>query len=61
MGLASQHALVIRFSCRALGLGSSLMTRFAVTAFLIVNGVAKCCAIARAMFAARRFGWRSTA
>jgi len=36
---------VIRFSCRALELGSSPMTRFAVTAFLIANDVA----LARAM------------
>jgi two-component sensor histidine kinase len=60
MVLASQHALVIRFSLRALGLGSSLITRFAVTALLIANAAAKCFAIARAMSAARRFGWRST-
>ena len=59
--LASQHALVIRFSCRALELSSSLMTRFAVTAFLVANGVAKYFAIAHAMFAARRLGWRSAA
>jgi two-component sensor histidine kinase len=49
MVLASQHAPVIRFSRHALGRGSSLMTRFAVTAFLIANTVMKCFAIARAM------------
>jgi high-affinity K+ transport system ATPase subunit B len=37
------------------------MTRFAVTAFLVAKGVAKCFAIARAVFAARRLGWRSAA
>jgi hypothetical protein len=61
MVLASQHALVTRFSYRALELGSSLMTRFAVTAFSVAKGVAKYFAIARAMFAARRLGWRSAA
>jgi high-affinity K+ transport system ATPase subunit B len=37
------------------------MTPGAVTAFLIANDVAKCFAIARAMFAARRLGWWSMA
>jgi two-component sensor histidine kinase len=61
MVLASQRALMVRFSRRTLGLGSSLTTRFAVTTLLIANAAAKCFAIARAMSAARRLGWRSTA
>jgi high-affinity K+ transport system ATPase subunit B len=36
------------------------MTRGALTTFLIANDVAKF-ALARAMFAARRLGWRSMA